>query len=195
MPEAKVTVLRGSAIRPQLLDIAALRMRIFREWPYCYDGTLDYERDYLSELASDQRSAVVLVSTAQRILGCSTCMPMESAHRAFKNAVRPLGVPLNQVCYFGESVLDSGWRGRGFGRQFFTIREQIAAELGRKLISFCAVERSEDDPRRPADFKSLEPMWTRFGYQKTDLICHFHWRELGNMDESEQQMRFWTKPL
>ena len=39
--------LSGPALEPWLDALGALRIRVFREYPYLYDGTLEYEREYL----------------------------------------------------------------------------------------------------------------------------------------------------
>ena len=33
-------------------QVAALRITVFREWPYLYDGSVDYEARYLSAFAA-----------------------------------------------------------------------------------------------------------------------------------------------
>ena len=43
-----VRVLTGAALDAALDDVARLRITVFREWPYLYDGDLEYERDYLN---------------------------------------------------------------------------------------------------------------------------------------------------
>ncbi|MEC7259057.1 MAG: GNAT family N-acetyltransferase, partial [Pseudomonadota bacterium] len=40
-------VLTGAALDGALDDVARLRIAVFRDWPYLYDGDLAYERDYL----------------------------------------------------------------------------------------------------------------------------------------------------
>ena len=44
----EVRALRGAALEAALGHVAALRIAVFRDWPYLYDGTLDYERAYLA---------------------------------------------------------------------------------------------------------------------------------------------------
>ena len=39
--------LTGADVRTVLDDVARLRISVFRDFPYLYDGSLDYERDYL----------------------------------------------------------------------------------------------------------------------------------------------------
>ncbi|NBO21620.1 MAG: GNAT family N-acetyltransferase, partial [Rhodobacteraceae bacterium] len=39
--------LTGPAVAEVLDDVARLRIAVFRDWPYLYDGDLNYERRYL----------------------------------------------------------------------------------------------------------------------------------------------------
>ena len=47
-----VRSLTGADILPILPDLARLRIVVFRDWPYLYDGTLDYEEKYLATFAA-----------------------------------------------------------------------------------------------------------------------------------------------
>jgi len=42
----RIQIVKGSAILSHLEDIARLRIQVFREWPYLYDGSMEYEREY-----------------------------------------------------------------------------------------------------------------------------------------------------
>ena len=43
--------LSGAALLPHLDAVAALRIAVFRDWPYLYDGDAAYEREYLDAYA------------------------------------------------------------------------------------------------------------------------------------------------
>ncbi len=45
-----VKSLTGEEIGSVLPALARLRMIVFRDWPYLYDGTLEYEETYLAKL-------------------------------------------------------------------------------------------------------------------------------------------------
>ena len=45
-------ILTGDAVAGVLDDLARLRIAVFRDWPYLYDGDVDYERDYLTAYQS-----------------------------------------------------------------------------------------------------------------------------------------------
>ena len=40
-------LLTGDAVAGALGDLARLRIAVFRDWPYLYDGDEGYEREYL----------------------------------------------------------------------------------------------------------------------------------------------------
>ena len=46
-----VKSLTGEEIHAVLPALARLRMVVFRDWPYLYDGTLEYESGYLEKFA------------------------------------------------------------------------------------------------------------------------------------------------
>ena len=44
--------LTGGELSAALDDLAALRIAVFADWPYLYDGDAAYEADYLREFAA-----------------------------------------------------------------------------------------------------------------------------------------------
>ena len=56
-----VTVARltGASLKTALPELARLRITVFRDWPYLYDGTLEYEQGYLAKFAEAEGAVVV----------------------------------------------------------------------------------------------------------------------------------------
>ena len=69
-----VRVLTGDALADALPDVARLRIDVFRDWPYLYDGDADYERDYLRAYQSPG-AVVVAAMDGDRIVGAATGAP------------------------------------------------------------------------------------------------------------------------
>lgn len=186
----------GAAIEPYLNDLAALRIQVFREFPYLYVGTLDYESRYLQSYASSERSLVVIARAGTNVVGASTAMPATEHDEDVAETFQSAGIDPEQVYYFGESVLRAEYRGRGIGHAFFDQREARARELGFKLAAFCAVERAHDHPRKPDDYVPHDAFWTKRGFIKhPELRAEFAWRDLDEANESRKPMVFWTKQL
>lgn len=190
-----VEPLKGDAILPHLDALAALRIAVFREWPYLYDGDDASERGYLVEFAAAADALLVVARADDAIVGASTAMPMAQSHAEFQRPFLERGDDVGHIFYFGESVLLPGYRGHGIGHRFFDEREAHAARLGGyDTLAFCAVVRPEDHPLRPPDARSHDAFWTRRGYIKQpDLVCNFPWKDVDMDEETEKRLVFWTR--
>lgn len=186
----------GTAVLPYLDDLARLRMAVFRDWPYLYEGHLDYERDYLAAYAASPRSVFVLAIDGSDVVGAATGIPLAEDASAFQQPFRERGIPVDRVFYFGESVLLHDYRGRGIGHRFFDHREAHAQELGGfALTAFAAVDRADDDPRRPDGHHGNEAFWQRRGYRRQPgMTMHLGWKEL-ERGEINHALTFWTRAL
>lgn len=185
----------GSAVHPHLDALAALRIAVFREWPYLYQGDADYEADYLGAYARSPGSVFVLAFDGAEVVGAATGIPLVDDAEAFVAPVRAQGLAPEQVFYFGESVLLPRYRGQGLGHQFFDRREAHAQGLGRfRYTTFCAVVRELGDPRQPQDYRPLEGFWRRRGYAPVEgMVAELDWLETFHEAPSTHQLQFWMR--
>lgn len=196
----EIRVVSGSDVRDWLLAVAQLRITVFRHWPYLYDGNADYEARYLQAYAQSAGSVFVLAidcsTSAQTVVGASTAIPLQDDAQTFQQPFIERGIAPASVFYFGESVLLPAYRGRGIGHQFFDQRQMHAKHIGNfAMTAFCAVDRSEDDPRRPPDYRGNEAFWKKRGYQKQiGMQCKIAWKDVDEVDETEKTLTFWTRP-
>lgn len=196
MPDLIIKPVSGDAILPWLDALARLRIRVFREWPYLYEGSQDYEQDYLRRYAASPQSLMVLALDAGRVVGAASGLPMAHADDAFQAPFLARGVAPASVFYFGESVLEQAYRGQGVGHRFFDEREAFAAANGFAVTAFCAVQRPMDHPLRPADYRALDTLWLARGYQRQPhLTTYYPWRDIGDDNETSKPMMFWTRGL
>lgn len=187
--------LHGRDIIPHLEEIARLRIEVFREFPYLYDGTLDYEMNYLQAYINSPHSLVFLIKDGDRAIGATTALPLKNADAEFHVPFQARGVNLEDVFYFGESVLLPPYRGKAYGHRFFDEREAYAKELGFPITTFCAVIRDKDHPLRPADYMPHDVFWKKRGYRPAaGFTCSYRWKELHQSEQTEKQMQFWIKP-
>jgi GNAT superfamily N-acetyltransferase len=195
-PDITIECHTGSAIQPFIPDAARLRIAVFREWPYLYEGDDAYERDYLLTYSQNPQSLFVVAKAGPEVVGISTGIPLEAETDEVKAPFVAAGIEPGSVFYFGESVLLPAWRGCGIGVDFFKERERYARSLpGIRLAAFCAVDRPVDHPARPADYLPLDGFWTRRGFTKTTLRTEFSWKETGEAEASPKPLTFWIKPL
>lgn len=191
-----VQILKGAALEAALTDVASLRIRVFRDYPYLYDGDEAYERQYLGAYRDAPGAIVVGAFDGSDLVGASTGTPLAHHDPAFGAPLTKAGFDVNEVFYCAESVLLAPFRGQGTGHQFFDIREAYARELNLKYSAFCRVVRSDDDPRRPESFFPLDSFWKKRGYTPLPgAIAQFDWKEVGQDSDVTHDLQFWTRQL
>lgn len=188
---------RDRDLESYLEDLAQLRIKVFRAFPYLYDGSIDYEMSYLETYTSCPESIVVLVMDGEQVVGATTGLPLDAETAEFQKPFIDAGYDASRIFYCAESVLLSEYRGRGVYPKFFEEREGHARSIGRfDTCAFCCVERPENHPLRPADYVPLDSIWSRFGYTKhPELRTSYSWKDVDETEESEKPMVFWLKTL
>jgi GNAT superfamily N-acetyltransferase len=194
-PAPTIEVFRGQAIVPHLTAVATLRQTVFRAFPYLYEGDADYEQRYLAAYAASPDSVFVLAFDGGAVVGASTGLPLAQDDAAFQAPFRARGWPVADVFYFGESVVLPTHRGRGLGHAFFDAREAHARALGGfRTTAFCAVDRADDDPRRPADYRPNDAFWRKRGYaRQPGMTMRLAWRKVGSDRETGNDLTFWLR--
>lgn len=186
----------GEVLRRHIDDLARLRISVFREFPYLYDGTEVYERKYLETYIASGDAIAVLVFDGDTVVGASTGIPLANESVEFKQPFIEQGIDPQRVFYCGESVLMPAYRGQGIYTNFFTTRETYALRGGFDLIAFCGVVRAPGHPLCPADYTPLDPVWRHFGYAAhPELVAHFDWKDIDRDAETPHPMMFWLKNL
>ena len=189
-------LLTGSDLDAALDAVAALRISVFRDWPYLYDGDLAYERNYLEAYRASDRAAVVGAFDGDKLVGAATGTPLSDHADEFGAAFEGSGIDISKVFYCAESVLLPAYRGQGVGHRFFDLRESHARSHGFKQSAFCAVIRPPDHPARPADYTPLDPFWRKRGYAPVPgLTARFSWTDIGQSAPSDKSLQFWMRHL
>jgi GNAT superfamily N-acetyltransferase len=193
----RVAALTGKDLAAGIAAVARLRIAVFRHWPYLYDGTMDYETQYLSKFARAEGAIIVAAYDGDTIVGCATAAPLAEVDDAFSAPFRQQERDIARVFYCGESVLLPAYRGRGLGHTFFDHREAQARTLGGFTDStFCAVVRPPDHPLRPRDYVPLDVFWHKRGYAPADgMMAHFGWKDIDRAAETAKPMQVWMKAL
>ncbi len=177
-------------------DLARLRIEVFRDFPYLYEGDVDYERRYLATYMASPGAVIVGAFGGAELVGAATASPLADHFGEFAQPFAARGLDPAEFFYFGESVLRKRYRGRGVGVRFFEEREKAAREAGFSRCVFCAVVRPAGHPARPADYTPLDAFWAKRGYGRVEgLVTGFSWRDVGEAEETVKPMEFWEKRL
>lgn len=191
-----VRVLEGAELEAALDDVARLRIEVFRDFPYLYDGDLEYERGYLATYRDNPDAVLVGAFDGARLVGAATGSTLTSHDEAFQAPLKEAGFDVERVFYCAESVLSCAYRGQGLGHAFFDAREGWARARALEVSAFCAVVRDEKHPARPDGYRSLGEFWKKRGYRPVQgAEAVFRWRDVGDAEESAHRLGFWARRL
>jgi len=196
-PPLHIETLTADRVAPLLPALARLRMAVFRDWPYLYDGDGAEESAYLTPFTRSARAGLVVAFDGAAPVGCATCLPLEDADAAIAAPFRARGWDVADHFYFGESVLLPAYRGRGAGVAFFAAREAHALRVSAcGFATFCAVRRADDHPSKPAGATTLHDFWRHRGYAPVPgLACIMRWKLVDTGGEVDHTLDFWRRRI
>lgn len=189
--------LTGIDLSHALPALAALRIEVFRDWPYLYEGSATYEQSYVADFARSPGAVIVAAFDGAAIVGVATAAPMAEHASAFGAPFLRRGHDITKIFYLSESVLKVSHRRRGIGHAFFDHREAHARNLGGFThASFCGVVRPDDHPLKAPDYIPLDAFWNKRGYaRQVGINTTFDWLDVGAAVSTSKTMQFWMKPL
>lgn len=187
----------GTEIASVFDDLAQLRITVFRAFPYLYEGSIDYEKEYLKVYAESENAFLFAVYDETKMVGATTCIPLIDETPEVQEPFINAGIALESVFYFGESILLPDYRGLGVGHRFFDEREAHARSFGTcKITSFCSVVRPDNHPLKTINYKPLDEFWQKRGYRKElSLKSKFEWLDIGEHQPTQKEMIYWTKKI
>ena len=192
----RVERLSGAALAGALEEVARLRIAVFRDWPYLYDGDREYEQRYLANFAESGNAVLVGAFDGDTLVGAATAAPMADHAEDFAEALKPANLPVDKVFYLAESVLLPEYRGQGIGHRFFDLREMQGYKAGAVHAVFCSVIRSDRHPLKPADYSPLDGFWASRGYAPLPgCVARFAWPDIGHEHETEKPLQLWGRRL
>lgn len=176
-------------------ELAKLRIKIFREYPYLYDGDYEYEKKYLNKFLNTPDSMIAVAFEGSKVIGALTGLPLKSEDSTIKQPWQTTEFDIDEMYYFSEVLLLPENRGKGLGAELFKIAEEWVQSLNKYPISILAtVVRDENHPKKSIGYKSLDSFWEKLGYRKTNTItCCIPWKEVGEAEETNKALMFWIK--
>lgn len=194
----KIISYTGKTVRNLIPQIAALRIEVFREYPFLYAGNAEYEMRYLKDKFLSMEDGIVVAAFDQdNLIGLATGFPLIYETEDLKQVLIRSHRNVADYFCFGESVLKKPYRGLGIGKRFLEIREAHVRKLGRyPYICFYTSVKPPNNPKQPPDYRSPAPLWEKQGFvEHRELVGSVSYQEIGEEKETPKPMVFWIKKL
>jgi GNAT superfamily N-acetyltransferase len=189
-------IYKGKEISAVIENLAALRIQVFREFPYLYEGDHDFEYQYLNKYVESKCSFIFTVWDEGKLVGASTCIALCDEAPEVIEPFDKACLNLDSIIYFGESILLKDYRNKGYGKLFMKERFEFAQSFSWcKEVYFCSIDRPENHPLKPNGYKNLHEFWLTQGFNPTNLSSVFVWKDINESVESEKKMNFWIKSI
>ena len=171
-----------------------MRLTIFREYPYLYEGILEDELSYVSHYA--EHGMVLIAQDGEKVIGAVTGMSLGLEEEYFQKPFKTAGLDPHQYFYIGELLLQSPYRGKRLGSQLLQQIEQEICKTGQYRYLCCAtVVRPANHPLRPETFFPIEPFCQRHGYGLLDRVTvQIPWQQTDGT-RPLNTLQFWVKQL
>ncbi len=177
-------------------ELAGLRIELFRDFPYLYDGSMAYEEKYLQTLIESPENIIVMAFDEGKLVGAATGLPLRYETLNIQQPYLEAGYDTDRIYYLGESIIRPSYRQQGIGKAFFQSREEYAKGLGwYDFATFCNLERPVDHPAYPTDYQPPYAYWQSIGYRPLDLFCEISWKDQSESEATPKKLRFWLKDI
>lgn len=200
-PPLQYTLHFGAGIAPYVKEVAAIRIRGFRDFPYLYAGSAAYEEAYLSQYLNEPRAMLIRVRDAGETIAVATATPLACSCDIVADApalLRRAGFVPEAFFYYAEILVDHAYRGRGIARRIYEERERAARSFGYTSLCLASVQRPEDHPLKPRGYVAAERIWIRDGFRRTGVVFPYGWPTIqpdGSVVEQDNPLEFWVRDL
>lgn len=174
-----------------------LRTKIFREYPYFYIGDEKTETEYADFYLKSPNSFLILVKEGQKKIGLVSGIPLVEMDEYFLTPFHRASLSLQPIFYLGEILLLKEFRGRGIGYRIYQAFEAEVRKLPRfTSIAILRMHDPKNDPRKPKDYKSLDPFWMRLGYtENPSLSLTIPYQEIGHTSKTDHFFTYSLKNI
>jgi GNAT superfamily N-acetyltransferase len=186
-------VVKGAQIKSIEQSFANLRISIFREYPYLYQGDLLTEKQYFDMFGDN--TICVIAKDGSAIVGIIIGTPLQEV---FKRLLEPLTeAPIEKMFYLADILVLKSYRGQQIGHTLYQLFEKEVQKTGLFTnILIREIFKSPDDPKKPSDYYSLDLFWNKKGFKKMEGITQQdQWKAIGDDDLSFHTMIYQEKKI
>lgn len=190
--------LRGHMIEDYIEKIALLRLQVLLEFPFLYEGKINFEKDLLKTYSNSANSLVEMALIGDEVVGVTSCIPMSEESDEMQRMFSNQGYDNKRIFFFGESLIAKEYRSHDIYREFFRRMEEhvIDVQPASEYAVFGSIKRSKNHSMYTTEYKGMTDFWSGLGYKEDrKLFLEFKWKDINKKTESLKKMVFWKKKL
>lgn len=192
-PKVEFKAFYGEEARPYKNDIAKIRTEMFREFPYLYDGSEEYEKEYLETYFKCPKALVILAFVNGKVRGFSSSIPLDSENDEITQPFRDSNIDMADYYYIGEVMLRPELQKMGLTHKFYGFHFDAFLKGGYKAATFLTVQRDADHPQRPKDYTPIDGICKYFGFRKDPkLIGEMEWKRVDTGKDEINTVDYWV---
>jgi len=197
----KIRLYQGESLNTEIDILSDFRLRYFREFPYLYVGSKEYEQDYLMTYLSDPTTRLLIArdqDANNKTVGVAIASMLSPELKILYQTNELSQLPeltTEHFFYFGEMIFVPEYRNKGVGKQLLEELKKAGREQGATRFCFLAVDRAHDDVRRPANYVDSDVFFQKFGFEKTDISVSFDWATIqadGRVENVGNRLNLWV---
>lgn len=189
-------VLQGRDAQPYCEKIASLRITMFKEYPYLYEGILEEETEYLEMYFRSFESLLFLVFDQEALVAFASALPLDQSIQELNTPLLEQKIHPRDCLYIGELMITSPYRGRGILRYFLDSYEKFAIRKGYSHLIFMTIKRTLSHKMCPENYRNPDPIWQHFGYERLPhkpLILT--WKQIDTRQQEKNELDLWGKNI
>ncbi|MGE0009567.1 MAG: GNAT family N-acetyltransferase [Candidatus Babeliales bacterium] len=196
-----IRLVTGKECNALTLFVAQCRVDLFKGYPYLYEGTVEEGVHSMSAFMEYPHAALAVAyynnEPVAYITGNSLVAEMERYFKDYLQVFKNYSIDPQDHYYLPDVIVTPAHRGRGLIKHMLEVIEAYACKLGYAYATL-ATESHATHPLKPAEYRELDPLWSKHGFTKTNLMLSFSWETEqpdGSSKMQDHELSYWLKKL
>ena len=197
----KIEIVTGKDCAEYVDIVSQFRIEAFREYPYLYEGKIEYEKKYLLGYMADTQGMIAVAKVDGVLAGISTGIPLNGNSEIVADAkkiFRLKNIDISDYYYYGEIIVKPEFRRRSLAKMLYAAQDNLIIKWRFKHASILTIMRDKNHFLKPADYQSPDKMWEHLGFTRNQLKIDYSWPTIQadhTVKNISNTLEFWTKPL
>jgi len=195
MGAIRVETFQGEEIAPYTNEIVQLCNKIYREYPYLYNGEDAGYESYLESYSQSKEAIICLAFADEKAVGIAAGIPMSQRRNRYDQTLLEHGYDPDALFYLGEFGLKPEYQGRGIEEVMYQSIEDFARK-NRNLTTICfwEIANSLDLSQRHSGYLPKEDFWKKLGFiRHPELNFVIFWTNINESQDSPHSAVYWLK--